>query len=136
MEDGVSQEEDLKPVWTLTKTLTFEAAHKLPEHHGKCRRLHGHSYAVTLVIVGRKLWSEGSEKGMVMDYNTVGNLAKQLIDEHLDHRYLNEIEGLEYPTAEILAQWIYWKLREKVGSDLRAVRIAETCTSEVEFRLE
>lgn len=122
--------------WTLTKSVRFEAAHQLPHSPGKCGRMHGHSFKVTLIIRGSELHASGPEAGMVKDYNTFGGIAKRFVDETLDHRTLNDINGLDNPTAEILARWLYEKLRVQIGPDLIGIRVSETCTSEVEFRAE
>ncbi|MFQ5765752.1 MAG: 6-carboxytetrahydropterin synthase QueD, partial [Rhodospirillales bacterium] len=76
---------------------TFEAAHllpNLPDGH-KCRRLHGHSFRVTVTVTG----GLDDEAGWVMDFADV-DAACQPIRDALDHRYLNEIEGLDNPTSE------------------------------------
>lgn len=88
----------------IEKDFTFDAAHRLPlmapEH--KCRRLHGHTYKVTLVIDG-----ELDARGMVVDYDDLEK-AWQPIHDLLDHRCLNDIQGLNspQPTTEVLAEWI------------------------------
>ena len=120
--------------WSLTKSVRFEAAHRLPWATNKCSRLHGHSYMATLLVEGDALQTDGPEQGMILDYTGFGSIAKKLIEEELDHRCLNEITGLENPTAEILARWIYERLNPLIGTHLAGVRIAETCTSEAEYR--
>lgn len=86
----------------------FEAAHRLPDAPPghKCRRLHGHSYRLIV-------WVEGliqSETGWVMDFAEIRKAVDPLV-EKLDHEYLNEIEGLEKPTAEVIARWTWRKLK-------------------------
>ena len=109
----------------LRKTFQFEAAHllpKLPLAH-KCRRLHGHSFQVEVVVVG-----EADPKfGWVMDYAEISTAFKP-IWEKLDHHYLNEIPGLKNPTSEVLAIWIWRKLKPKLPL-LTEVVVAETCQS-------
>lgn len=116
----------------LRKTFQFEAAHllpNLPKSH-KCRRLHGHSFNVEVVIAG-----ECDEKlGWLMDYAEISALFKP-IWEQLDHRYLNEISGLENPTSEIIAVWIWKKLKPKLPL-LVEVIVAETCTARAVYRGE
>jgi 6-pyruvoyltetrahydropterin/6-carboxytetrahydropterin synthase len=108
----------------------FEAAHRLPnvpEGH-KCARLHGHSYRVQ-VTVGGPLHPE---LGWVVDFGDV-RAACEPVRDALDHHYLNELPGLENPTSEVLAGWIWDRL---VGAlpGLVAVTVRETCTSGSTFR--
>jgi len=114
----------------LRKTFQFEAAHllpHLPESH-KCRRLHGHSFKVEIAVAG-----ECDEKlGWLMDYAEI-KAAFKPIWEQLDHRYLNEIRGLENPTSEIIAVWIWNRLKPELPM-LVEVSVAETCTAQVVFR--
>jgi len=116
----------------LRKTFQFEAAHllpKLPPTH-KCRRLHGHSFQVEIVVAG-----ECDEAlGWVMDYAEISKAFKP-IWEQLDHRYLNEVPGLENPTSEVLAVWIWKQLKPRL-SLLTEVVVAETCTARCVYRGE
>src|SRR6266513_2637344 len=92
----------------LRKTFQFEAAHllpHLPESH-KCRRLHGHSFRVDVVVAGEC----DPKLGWLMDYADISEAFKPLLDR-LDHYYLNEIPGLENPTSENLAVWIWQRLK-------------------------
>ena len=116
----------------IWKEFTFEAAHRLPhvpEGH-KCSRLHGHSFRVEVRVRG----DLDPRLGWVMDYADL-KAAWRPLDEVLDHRYLNEIPGLENPTSEVLARWIW---RELAGAlpGLAAVAVRETCTSGCEYRGE
>lgn len=116
-------------LFEIRKTLTFEAAHRLPhvpEGH-KCARLHGHSYAVTFVVRGPL----NPKVGWVLDFSDIKERSKPLINR-LDHYYLNEIEGLENPTAEILAQWIFDRLVIDIP-ELTQVIVGETCTSSAAY---
>ncbi|MBX7231015.1 MAG: 6-carboxytetrahydropterin synthase QueD [Bdellovibrionales bacterium] len=114
-----------KPLFEIRKTLTFEAAHKLPfvPPGHKCGRLHGHSFQVTVVVRGPL-----DPVGWVMDFSEIKSKLKPLIEE-LDHHYLNEIPGLENPTSEVLAQWFFQKAKTIV-SEVYQVIVSETCTSE------
>ena len=116
----------------LRKTFQFEAAHLLPhlplDH--KCRRLHGHSFRAEIVVAGEC----DPKLGWVMDYADISAAFKPLFDE-LDHRYLNEIPGLENPTSEILAVWI-WERLKPVLPQLTEVVVAETCTARCVYRGE
>jgi 6-pyruvoyltetrahydropterin/6-carboxytetrahydropterin synthase len=117
----------------LFKEFTFEAAHRLPhvapDH--KCARLHGHSYRITIHIAGEV----DPETGMVIDFADIKAAFKPIRDEHLDHHYLNEVQGLENPTSENLAHWIWDKLKPRLPQ-LAAVQVSETCSSGVIFRGE
>jgi 6-pyruvoyltetrahydropterin/6-carboxytetrahydropterin synthase len=116
----------------LAKSFTFEAAHFLPcfpDGH-KCRRMHGHSFKVEIIVEG----TLDPVKGYLVDY---GDLKRALSPLHdaLDHRCLNEIEGLSNPTSEMLAAWIWQRLKPTLPM-LSEVVVCETCTSRCEFRGE
>lgn len=115
--------------WLLAKEFRFEAAHKLPYHDGKCARLHGHSWRGVVYVSGNALVEKGAKQGMVMDYSDIKKYLNPLLENYLDHYYLNESMGLESPTSEKIAAWIYEKLEEAGLPGLTAVRIDETCTS-------
>jgi len=114
----------------LRRTFQFEAAHllpHLPETH-KCRRLHGHSFQVEIVVTGEV----DPKFGWVMDYADVKAAFKPLWDR-LDHYYLNEVKGLENPTSENLAIWIWNELKPRLPL-LSEVVVAETCTARCVYR--
>jgi 6-pyruvoyltetrahydropterin/6-carboxytetrahydropterin synthase len=114
----------------LRKTFQFEAAHllpHLPEDH-KCRRLHGHSFKVEVVVAG----ACDPKLGWLMDYAEISRLFKPLW-EQLDHRYLNEVPGLENPTSENLAVWIWDRLHLALPQ-LTEVIVAETCSARCVYR--
>ncbi len=116
----------------IYKEFHFEAAHRLPnvpEGH-KCARLHGHSFHVRLVLSGEV----GETSGWVMDFGELKGVFAPLYDQ-LDHRYLNDIKGLENPTSENIARWIWTQLQPQLPQ-LSAVEIRETCTSGCIFRGE
>jgi 6-pyruvoyltetrahydropterin/6-carboxytetrahydropterin synthase len=109
----------------IFKAFHIEAAHRLPnvpEGH-KCARLHGHSFKVELVVSGEL----GADTGWVMDFADVKRAFQPLYDR-LDHHYLNDIEGLDTPTSERLATWIWERLKPTLPL-LSAVVVHETCTS-------
>ena len=109
----------------ITKDFTFEAAHLLPnvpEGH-KCARLHGHSFGVSISVDG----PIGETTGWVMDFADLKTAWAPLHDQ-LDHRYLNEVAGLENPTSEVLAVWIWDRLLPALPGLARVV-VHETCTS-------
>lgn len=108
----------------IFKRFTFEAAHRLPnvpEGH-KCGRLHGHSFQFQLNLAGQV----DPFTGFVKDFGEVKDIIKPLYDM-LDHHYLNDIEGLENPTSENLAKWIYEKVSPLLP-ELDSVTVWETCT--------
>ncbi|MCP2727975.1 6-carboxytetrahydropterin synthase QueD [Limnofasciculus baicalensis] len=115
--------------WLIAKEFRFEAAHKLPYHDGKCARLHGHSWRGVVYVAGDTLVETGPKQGMVIDYSDIKKYLQPLVENYLDHYDLNETTGLESPTSEQIAAWIYQKLEEAGLKGLMAVRIDETCTS-------
>lgn len=112
----------------IFKEFTFEAAHKLPlvpkEH--KCFNLHGHSFKVKITIDGPI-----NEMGWVMDFSELKKICSPYI-EQLDHSYLNEIEGLENPTSENIAIWLWARLKEPLKY-LSSITVMETCNSGCEY---
>ncbi len=115
----------------IFKEFTFEAAHHLPEAPPghKCRRLHGHSFRVALHVAGPM-----DEHGWIMDFADVKAAFKPLLRQ-LDHYYLNEIEGLENPTSEVIAKWIWDRLKPRLPG-LSKVVLRETCTAGAVYRGE
>ena len=114
----------------IFKEFTFEAAHDLPntpEGH-KCRRLHGHSFRVRLAVEG----PVDEHTGWVMDFADIKK-AFHPIWERLDHHYLNDIPGLENPTSEVIAKWIWAELTPVLPA-LSEVKLWETCTAGCTYR--
>ena len=109
----------------IYKEFSFEAAHRLPNvpSDHKCARLHGHSFRVQVHVRG----PIGEESGWVIDFADVKR-AFEPLNKELDHNYLNEIEGLENPTSEILARWI-WKRLSLSLPGLSRIVTQETCNS-------
>jgi 6-pyruvoyltetrahydropterin/6-carboxytetrahydropterin synthase len=91
----------------LRKSFTFEAAHVLPNHPGKCSRLHGHSYRLDVTLEG-PLQADGPAAGMIEDFEVVSRVVKAAVIGELDHRSLNEL--IENPTAERIACWVWSRL--------------------------
>ncbi len=109
----------------IFKVFHIEAAHRLPnvpDGH-KCARLHGHSFKVEIHVGGEP----GERSGWIMDYADIKRAFAPLY-EQLDHHCLNEVEGLENPTSEHLARWIYTRLKPSLPA-LDKVVVHETCTS-------
>ena len=114
----------------IYRDFRIEAAHRLtgvpPEH--KCARLHGHSFRIRISVEG----SVDEKSGWVMDFARLKECFTPLF-EQLDHRYLNEVPGLENPTSENLARWIWERLKPSLP-DLSKVEVQETCTSGCIYR--
>jgi 6-pyruvoyltetrahydropterin/6-carboxytetrahydropterin synthase len=114
----------------LSKSFHFEAAHDLPtfpDGH-KCRRLHGHSFRFDVVVEGEV----DPAKGYLIDYGDIKKAAEPVV-RRLDHYYLNEISGLENPTSENLARWLWGELKPLLP-ELSAIVVHETCTTTCEYR--
>lgn len=116
----------------LTKSVTFEAAHRLPKHMGMCRRLHGHSYRLTVHCRAHALEKDGPSEGMIIDTQDVAEIVRVRVLAKVDHRYLNRVPGLEVPTTEIVARWIYEQLKGAVPH-LHHVDLAEGFTSTASY---
>ena len=116
----------------LYKDFAFEAAHRLPnvapDH--KCARLHGHSFQVRVSVDG----PVGERTGWVMDFADLKAAFRPVYDQ-LDHRYLNEIAGLDNPTSENLARWIWHQLSPSLVG-LAEIEVRETCTTGCIYRGE
>lgn len=124
-------------MFLIDKEFTFEASHRLMNHEGKCNRLHGHSWKLTVRMAGNKLQEIGSETAMLVDYGNISSVVKEYVNAKLDHHHLNETFNTNNPTSEYIAEKIYWDLKgmlsrsKKINSlvKLHAVIIEETCTS-------
>ncbi len=112
------------------KEFGFEAAHRLPavpaDH--KCARLHGHSFRVRVTVAG----PVGEGSGWVVDFADI-SAACAPVHEALDHRYLNDVPGLENPTSERIAEWIWDRLAGPLPG-LAGVEVRETCTAGCIYR--
>jgi 6-pyruvoyltetrahydropterin/6-carboxytetrahydropterin synthase len=116
----------------IWREFTFEAAHRLPhvpEGH-KCARLHGHSFRVEVHVRGPL----DPTLGWVMDFAEL-KAAWRPLHETLDHHYLNDVPGLENPTSEVLARWLWARLAPSVPG-LSEIVVRETCTSGCRYRGE
>jgi 6-pyruvoyltetrahydropterin/6-carboxytetrahydropterin synthase len=115
---------------SIYKEFTFEAAHKLPnvpDGH-KCGRLHGHSYRIRIHLSG----DIDPTLGWFIDFSDVKKIFSPIL-EQLDHHYLNAIEGLENPTAEVIAIWVWDKLNSELPT-LTGIELMETCTCGVLYQ--
>ena len=112
----------------ITRRLEFDAGHRIPDHASQCRHLHGHRYALEVTLSGDIIKADGVPvNGMVMDFADVKRAFQPLFDQ-LDHHYLNDVPGLENPTSERLAEWIYQSLKPRLPL-LSMVVVHETCTA-------
>jgi len=114
----------------LAKTFTFEAAHFLPSFPDghKCRRMHGHSFKVDVIVEG----DIPENQYHLLDYSDITNAIKPLRDQ-LDHHCLNDIEGLENPSSEMIAVWLWQRLAPQLPM-LSEIIVHETCTSRCHYR--
>ena len=116
----------------LIKELRFEAAHRLPqvpEGH-KCARLHGHSFKIELALYG----AVNDKTGWFIDYGDIDKLWAPVHDA-VDHRYLNDVPGLENPTSENLARWLWDRIKPNLP-ELERVIVHETCDARCEYEGE
>ena len=114
----------------LHKTFQIEAAHRLPhvpEGH-KCARMHGHSFRIDVHVEG----PVDEKLGWVVDFADIKAAFAPLFDA-LDHRCLNDVEGLDNPTSERLAIWVWERLKPRLPL-LAQVDVHETCTSGCSYR--
>jgi 6-pyruvoyltetrahydropterin/6-carboxytetrahydropterin synthase len=114
----------------LQRSYRFEAAHflpKVPTGH-KCARMHGHSYLIEVAIEGEI----DPERGWVVDFADIDEHATPLV-RTLDHQVLNEIDGLSNPTSELLAAWLWERLRTGLPGLVELV-VSETPTSRCLYR--
>lgn len=120
------------PYATIAKEFSFDAAHSLPNSDGPCKRLHGHTYRVTVVARGLTQPLDGrAEEGMVMDFARIKEVFKRRIEARCDHQFLNETVPVPRTSAELLAAWMLAELREDLPQVV-AVRLYETPTSYAE----
>jgi 6-pyruvoyltetrahydropterin/6-carboxytetrahydropterin synthase len=114
----------------LTRVFQIEAAHRLPllpKGH-KCERMHGHSFKIEVRVEGEC----DPKLGWLMDYADIKKAFEPLFQQ-LDHNCLNEVSGLENPTSEVLAKWVWDRLKPSLPL-LTAVIVAETCNATAEYR--
>ncbi len=113
----------------VRRRFTFEAAHRLPHHPGKCRELHGHSYKL-LVTIDRPV---DEQSGMAIDFSDLKQTVKRAVVDKLDHKYVNDL--IENPTAEVMSVWIWQRLVE-VLPGLAEIELHETENCSVVYRGE
>ncbi len=113
---------------SVTRAFSFEAAHQLPWHQGKCQRLHGHSYRLEVTVAGPI-----GPNGIVVDFSDVRRVVQREVIDRFDHRYLNDL--LDNPTAELVAAEI-WKSLEAAELAVSHIRLWETADSWVELQAD
>ncbi len=120
------KDSELPEIIELVKTFRFDAAHYLPnvpEGH-KCRRIHGHSFQFSIHLRG----PVDPHTGWLIDFGDLKKIVQPILDNYLDHYFLNEVEGLENPTSENIAIWLWNKLKPELPY-LFKITVFETCTS-------
>lgn len=135
---------------TVTKKFTFDAAHYLSGHEGKCAAMHGHTYILEVTVGApgapgapgvpslpfeEQLIHKGSSRGMVIDFSHLKKLVEERLLDRWDHKTINEVEGEDYqPTAECMAHTAFWILRAALLPNYRLIKIRlwETPTSYAE----
>ncbi|WP_166242479.1 6-carboxytetrahydropterin synthase QueD [Paenibacillus turpanensis] len=122
----------------VSKEFTFDSAHHLHNYEGKCKSLHGHTYKVQVVMIGRV-----DERGISIDFGDMKRIAKERVIDVLDHRYLNDVLPPMNTTAENMVVWIYERLLEGLKEEgwyprvrMDMVRLWETPTSYAEVTRE
>ena len=109
----------------ISKDFKFDAAHNLVHYHGKCEKLHGHTYRLRVVLEGTP-----DSEGMIIDFIELKQIVKDKVISRLDHAYINDI--IPQPSAENIAVWIWREIAESVkreNCELYEVHVWETETS-------
>ncbi|OUD13144.1 6-pyruvoyl trahydropterin synthase family protein [Thioflexithrix psekupsensis] len=138
-------------MYSIITKVTYEYAHRLMYHQGKCRHVHGHSGEVTVELTASVL----NENGFVMDFNDIKTPLKQWINEHWDHAYLAnrhdpllptlQANGMKIfifdaePSAEVMAAFLYWKINDFITRPevrVKRVTVRETCTGSASYEPE
>jgi 6-pyruvoyltetrahydropterin/6-carboxytetrahydropterin synthase len=110
----------------IGRVYTFQSSHLLPHvpKGHKCGRLHGHTYSLEVELVGAR----DATLGWLVDFAMLDVVVKTLVLEPLDHRHLNEVDGLENPTSEAIVDWAWDRLSSygwPANVNLRRVRVSE-----------
>jgi len=113
----------------VRRRFEFEAAHRLPNHPGKCRELHGHSYKLVIQVDN----PVDRTSGMAIDFSDLKTIVREHVVSRLDHVYLNDL--IENPTAEHIATWIWSELKPALAG-LQEVELHETSNCCVIYRGE
>lgn len=121
---------------SITRIFSFEAAHYLPDHPGKCKNIHGHSYKLEVEVTSGPSGFLNGQK-MIMDFGDLKNIVNPIINEFLDHHFLNESLNEEIPTAEVMVTYIANWMVSQLISPLRLIRVRlwETENNYAEWRI-
>ena len=114
----------------LVHEFRFEAAHwlpKVPAGH-KCARLHGHSYRIEVAVAG----PVNEETGWFIDYQRLYDVWTPIFAQ-VDHHCLNELAGLENPTSEVLARWLWERFSTALPDALERITVFETHDARCEY---
>lgn len=114
---------------SATKIFKFEAAHMLPNHDGKCRKLHGHNYKLEVTVSGSRA-TEGPERGMIIDFSNLKKIVNEYLD-NWDHAYLNDF--MQNPTAENMVVLLLDNCKAQ-QLPVSRIKLWETDDSFVEWR--
>lgn len=117
----------------VCRIFRFEAAHYIPNHQGKCKDVHGHSYKLEVEVIGG-FQVDGSEVGMIIDFKRLDNIVTSVVINKFDHKHLNDL--FENPTAEVMVYGIVERLDsviKNLGIKLHRVRLWETENSYAEW---
>lgn len=106
----------------LKREFSFDAAHYLPDYHGKCERLHGHTYRAALFVEGVP-----DEEGMVMDFVELKESIRERVLSKLDHACLNDI--IKRPSAEYIALWIWKEMMPVIDDGRRSLKYVQVWES-------
>lgn len=119
----------------IAKSWTFDAAHQLPNHDGKCAQPHGHTYTLTVALVGEPAPCDGrADEGMVADFGALDAVWRRLRDQ-VDHRDLTKTVPVTRTTSELLAAWFYKEFADALPARTVAyVRVSETASTYAEVR--
>lgn len=112
----------------ITKEFTFDSAHKLIDYNGLCSNLHGHTYKLQVTLKGKI-----KDNGMIVDFKILNEVITNEIIKNLDHKFLNDVEGLNQPTAENMVVWIWNKLITHFEDEIFEIKLWETPTSFVTY---
>ncbi|WP_303817822.1 6-carboxytetrahydropterin synthase QueD [Actinobacillus minor] len=138
-------------MFKIAKEFSFDMAHMLDGHDGKCQNLHGHTYKLQVEVTGN-LHLDGAKRGMVMDYSDLKALVKQYILDPMDHAFIYDLQSDKETkvaqllmdldskvygipsrtTAEEMAKYMFEKLAN-VGLPVSLIRLWETPTSYCEY---
>jgi 6-pyruvoyltetrahydropterin/6-carboxytetrahydropterin synthase len=113
----------------LTHEFRFEAAHRLPKVPAghKCQRLHGHSFKIEVTVYG----TVNPDTGWFIDFGVLQDEWTKIYNV-IDHNYLNDVPGLENPTSEVLAHWLWTQMKPAIPS-LSKITVFETCDARCEY---